>query len=360
MDLATKRIAVLCDYKLMPNRVGGMDYFFWQFDARCKAQNIKVDWFFPNSGMHGEYDKLNIIAADGQSIEKLFLNYVKRHEVSYTHIFTHFLEICTSFFKKIKEIFPAKIIAVDHNSRPLNGYSIKKKILKRIKGSLYSRYIDVFTGVSQYSVDELLHDFGNHIKPKCQVIYNGILLENIKEREVRNTKNPSFLVVAHLVQTKGIQDLITAVAKLRQDLRKDLTIDVYGEGSYKKQLLELLNDLKVEENFIFKGSLPNLSESYYKYDYLLHPTHMECFSLTLLESLAANVPVITTPVGGNTEVIVNEVNGYIFNAKKVEELKDIMTNLIEGTYQIKGNARELIKENFGLEKMVKSHINLLK
>jgi glycosyltransferase involved in cell wall biosynthesis len=34
-------------------------------------------------------------------------------------------------------------------------------------------------------------------------------------------------------------------------------------------------------------------------------SHMECFSLSILESCVMNVPVITTNVGGNEEVIVN-------------------------------------------------------
>ena len=48
---------------------------------------------------------------------------------------------------------------------------------------------------------------------------------------------------------------------------------------------------------------------------MLQPTHMECFSLSILESFAANVPVITTNVGGNKEVIDEGENGYIFKAK---------------------------------------------
>ncbi|MCZ4318530.1 glycosyltransferase family 4 protein [Aequorivita viscosa] len=359
MGIKNKRIAVLCDYRLMPERIGGMDYFFWQFDASCKAQNIAVDWFFPNGGNHGEYEKLNIIAADEKSIESLFLDHLQKNKVSYSHAIMHFLEICTPFYKCVKEILPVKIIAVDHNPRPLNGYPFKKKIVKRIKGRLYAKYIDVFVGVSQYTVNELVRDFGRHIKPKCQVIYNGILIENIKERAIRNTKNPTFLVASHLRESKGIQDLIAAVALLPSNLKENLTIDVYGEGPYEKQLLEQLKDLRVEKNFNFKGSSPNLSEAFYKYDYLLHPTHMECFSLTILESLAANVPVISTPVGGNTEVLINRVNGYIFKAKDVKELKSILINLIQGTDQIKGNSRELIKENFGLEKMVEQHLAIL-
>ncbi|MCG2419889.1 glycosyltransferase family 4 protein [Aequorivita sp. F47161] len=360
MGIKKNSIAVLCDYSLMPERIGGMDYFFWQFDASCKAQNIGVDWFFPNKEMHGEYGNLNIIPAEGKSIENLFLDYVQKNKIHYTHVITHFLEICTPFYKNVKKILLAKIIAVDHNPRPLSGYSIKKKIVKRIKGRLYSKYIDLFIGVSQYTVDELIRDFGKHIKPKCQVIYNGIVLENIKERTIRNTNNPTLLVASHLRESKGIQDLIAAVALLPSNLKENLTIDVYGEGPYEKQLLEQLKDMRVEENFNFKGSSPNLSETFYKYDYLLHPTHMECFSLTILESLAANVPVITTPVGGNLEVVSNSENGFIFNAKEIDELKNLIIGLINGNKQIIGNTRTLIANNFSLQNMVEQHLKLLK
>ncbi len=360
MGVKIMRIAVLCDYKLMPDRIGGMDYFFWQFDVSCKTQNIEVDWFFPNNGNHGQYGKLNIFSSDGTSIESLFLDYVKKNKVSYSHVITHFLEICTPFYKSVKEILPIKIIAVDHNPRPLHGYPFKKKVTKRVKGILYSKYIDVFVGVSQYTVNELLLDFGKQIEPKCQVIYNGILIEKINVRAKRNSTNPTFLVASHLRESKGIQDLFTAVVALPKEIKNNLIIDVYGEGPYEKQLLEQLKDLGVEENFNFRGSSPNLSETFFKYDYLLHPTHMECFSLTILESLAANVPVITTPVGGNTEVVRHGNNGFIFQAKNVMALKNIIEQLLKGSISITENTRPHIEENFGLDSMVQKHINLLK
>jgi len=354
-----KHIAVLCDYWLMPNRIGGMDFFFWQFDAACKKQDIVVDWFFPNVGVHGEYPKLNIISEEGKSIETLFIEYAQKNPV-YSHVITHFFEICTHFFKAIKQNIPAKIIAVDHNSRPLEGYPLKKKVIKGIKGILYSKYIDVFVGVSQYTVNELIRDFGERIKTKCLVIHNGILLENIKIREVRNFINPSFLVVSGLRQSKGIQDLIVAVSQLPDEFKNKLIIDVYGEGPLEEYLLQRVKDFEVTNNFNFKGNSPTLSKTYCNYDYLLQPTYMECFSLTLLESLAANVPVITTPVGGNIEVVTNNKNGYIFPAKNVGELKENIEELLKGTKSITENTRPFIEENFGLNRMVEKYINLLK
>ena len=54
------KIALLCNYELLPERIGGMDYFFWSFDQRCKENGIQVDWFFPNKSGHEQYIDLAI------------------------------------------------------------------------------------------------------------------------------------------------------------------------------------------------------------------------------------------------------------------------------------------------------------
>jgi L-malate glycosyltransferase len=94
-----KKIAVLCDYRLMPERVGGMDRFFWLFDAECKAQGHEVVWFFPNDLHHEGYSQLTIVPANGKSIEQTFLDYNQPFDV----VFTHFLELCTPFYKTVKK-----------------------------------------------------------------------------------------------------------------------------------------------------------------------------------------------------------------------------------------------------------------
>jgi hypothetical protein len=172
MELKNATIAVLCNYELLPERVGGMDYFFWQFDTKCRENNIQVDWFFPNTATHGNYPDLTIYSSATQNVEINFLNFCKENQTAYTHIITHFLELCTPFFKATKLLIQAKIIAVDHNPRPLNGYPFGKKIKKKIKGFLYSKYIDEFVGVSNYTAASLLKDFGFQIQSKIKVIHN--------------------------------------------------------------------------------------------------------------------------------------------------------------------------------------------
>ncbi|WP_142785584.1 glycosyltransferase family 4 protein [Changchengzhania lutea] len=360
MGINPKYIAIICNYELLEDRVGGMDHFFWAYNKKCTEQHIKVDWFFPNVARHGDYHKFNIMPSNNIKLEDYVINYLKSNRPKYSHIITHFVELCTSFFLEIKTCQNAKVIVVDHNPRPLHGYSFKKKSKKRIKGILYSKYINQFIGVSEYTSNAILNDFGGFLKPKTQTIYNGVLIDDIIAKTTKRSKgNPKFLVVSHLRESKGIQDLIKAVDFLADDLKSDLKIDVYGNGPFKRELLTLVTFYNLESVFNFKGNQSNLNALYQNYDYLIQPTHMECFSLSILESLAANIPVITTPVGGNTEVVTHNKNGFIFDAKNIKKLSLLLKIIIKGEQSIKGNTRTLIETRFTIDSMVKNHLNLL-
>ncbi|MFD2909775.1 glycosyltransferase family 4 protein [Flavobacterium ardleyense] len=356
MELKIKKIAVLCDYHLSEKRVGGMDRFFWLFDAACKQLGHEVTWFFPNNERHCDYINFNSIAANGKSIEATFLEENQKFDL----IFTHFLELCTPFYKQVKKQKLAKqIIAVDHNPRPFEGYPIKKRIQKKIKGWFYASYIDLFIGVSNYTVEAILKDFGQGLSSKTIVIYNGIEQQRFTKRRNRAKVKPTFLVACHLRFSKGIQDLIEAVYLVPTAIQSHIKIDVYGEGAYQIDLEKRIANKNLVANFIFKGSVSNLYDVYHKYDYLLQPTHMECFSLAILESLSANVPVITTPVGGNEEVIQNGKNGFIIPVQNPECLSQLIQQLYLGEKGIVEETYSLIEEQFSIERMVLDYCNLI-
>ena len=350
------KIAVLCDYRLMPERVGGMDRFFWLFDAECKALGYEIIWFFPNAAHYEGYNELTIVTANGKSVEQTFLAF----EHSFDVVFTHFLELCTPFYKVVKQQkLATKMIAVDHNPRPFNGYPWKKRLQKRIKGLLYASSVDLFIGVSQYTLNEIFKDFGHHLKNRTQLIYNGIAHQKFKKRTSRNFQKPTFVVACHLRYSKGIQDLIEAVALLPKEMLSHLCIDIYGEGEYQSTLNTLISNYHLQDHFVFKGSAANLYEIYCQYDYLLQPTHMECFSLAILESLSANVPVITTPVGGNVEVVENGVNGYILPINDSKRWSLLLEKLYAGDEKIIVDTSSLIENEFSIQKMVENYMKLL-
>ena len=355
--LKDKHIAVVCNYKLRPDRIGGMDRFFKAFDVKVKDKGYTVDWYFTGYDEFDFYENLTIINSEGNPIEAFTLNYIQSHQLKYDVIVTHFTELCTSFYKSLKKLTGAYVIAVDHNPRPLLGFSLKKQLKNRLKGWLYGDYIDHFIGVSRYTMKHILKDYGAHLQSKTTVIYNGIDTKVFEKRNQPNTNK--FIVASHLRPSKGIQDLLLALSKMDSSLSKTLIIDIYGEGPMASELELMSANLGLERIVHFKGSSSHLHLLFKDYSYMIQPTYMECFSLSLLESLSANVPVITTQVGGNLELIKDGVNGFVFEAGKTDSLVKIMEGIVSGKLKLSHDVSLLVESEFTLEKMVDEHYNLL-
>jgi glycosyltransferase involved in cell wall biosynthesis len=351
------KIAVVCNYALNPNRIGGMDRFFVEYDKRAKQSGNEIDWYFLKYESFDFFSGLTIFSANNQNVEGFFLNKVRQEDLQYTILVTHFLALCTSFFKKTKATGIQLTIAVDHNPRPLEGFPLSKIIKNKIKGVLYSKYIDQFIGVSDYTRKHILKDYGFFLYKKTTVIYNGIDTSVFKKRTQENANQ--FVVCSHLRHSKGIQDLILAVAVLDKEIKDQIQIDVYGQGPYEAELKEMTKSNNIEGIIHFKGGSSSLNELLLDYRYLLQPTYMECFSLSILESLASNVPVITTTVGGNLEIIKHNQNGYIFEPKDYFTLADILKNIVLENLKIENDVSFQIENDFSLDKMVKQHVDLL-
>jgi glycosyltransferase involved in cell wall biosynthesis len=356
MTKSTK-IAVVCNYALNPNRIGGMDRFYVAYDRKAKELGYEIDWYFLEYQPFDFYSGLTIFSADNQNVESFFLEKINQENIQYDLLVTHFLALCTSFFKKTKATGIQQTIAVDHNPRPIEGFPLSKIIKNKIKGVLYSKYIDQFIGVSEYTRKHILKDYGFFLDQKTSVIYNGINTSVFVKR-IQENKN-KFVVSSHLRHSKGIQDLIQAVGLLEDAVKNQLQIDVYGEGPYESELLEMTQANHLEKIIHFKGGSSQLNELLSNYRYLLQPTYMECFSLSILESLAANVPVITTTVGGNLEIIEHGKNGFIFEPKDCSALAAILKGIVLGDLKIDEDVSLQIEKDFNVEKMVINHIQLL-
>jgi L-malate glycosyltransferase len=353
-----RKIAVICQYELLENRLGGMDQFFWAFDAKCKDQGVDIDWFSPNTSNYGAYQGLRIISADYDSMEHFFLSHIKMQNKTYDLVITHFIELSTFFAKHVKAAGIKRLIQVDHNPRPYGGYGFSKRIKKRIKGLFYSGYVDQFIGVSQNTTQEIIKDFGKSLKHKTKTIYNGVNLESIPvKKETALSKPPKFMVVSHLRKSKGIQDLVFAVSKLNASVKNQIVIDVFGSGPLEQELENLVVELGCADNFKFFGST-TVVERYQEYDYLIQPSYMECMSLSILEALTAGVPVITTPVGGTPEVITPGVNGFLFEPGDIRSLREIISRCITQKNQIIGPTHPPDPERFTLDFMVEEYFKL--
>lgn len=355
-----KHIAIICNYKLMPERVGGMDYFYKQYNSALIEKDFKVEWFFSGGKSFSFYKDFQLFFAENESVEEKFLKetYNKKYDI----IITHFTEICSRYYKIFKTVYPnANIIAVDHNPRPVEGYPLIIKIKKRIKGWLYSRFIDQFIAVSNYSKDHLMHDFGKHIRNRIEVILNGIDVEQY-EKKISYKNNNRFIVACHLRKQKGVQYVISAVHRIHSQLKYDFRVDIYGEGPEEEELRNLVREYSLDDKINFKGSVDNLPQIYKNYDYLIHPSLGETYCYSVVEALLVGLPVITTKNAGNVlKFVKEEQNGFLFEEKDVKKLSQILLNICNDSISIDNHSIEkVILPNFSLKRMVENHVNIVR
>jgi len=356
--MSTKRLAVVCNYVLRADRIGGMDRFFVAYDKAAKNIGYEVDWFFPDVLDKTFYEGATIFSAEGNtSVEAFFLNHLQENEKTYTALVTHFTELCTPFYKRAKQAGRIKnLIAVDHNPRPLNGFSLKKQLKKRVKGFLYHNYITRFIGVSSYSAKCLVQDFGGQIASKTGVIHNGIDVDLfIIKNDIRGESK--FLVASHLRKEKAIIDLIRAINSIKIE---GVRVDIFGEGPEEENIKNEVVKLGLEDTIELKGSVSNLHNIYREYDYLIQPSKAETFGLSVIESLISNVPVITTERSGNILGEISQgINGYLFREGDYLALGKHIQEIIDGNKRIETTNFEILKNKYSLDRMVAEHINLL-
>ncbi len=357
-----KKIAILCNYDPRPNRIGGMDLFFVKFNKKLLNNNYEVLWMFHEFQYFDLYKDFNVhIPKKEESLANSFLNYSNQNNFIPDTLITHFIETINPFYKKCKKNGIKKIYTVDHMPRPLEGYSLSKRLKKRIKGILYAKYTDKIIGVSNYIIKMTKNDYGFRASKRVEVIHNGIDVEKfIPRKEALPSAKIKFIVPTNLRPEKGIQDLIQAVSLLDSKTKESFIIDIYGTGTHEELLKKMVVDLNLENNIVFKGSTTKLPELYHLYNFTIQPTYMEVFSLTILESLACNVPVITTPVGGNLEAVTHLKNGIIFNPKDIKQLSSIIYKIVNNQLNVSDtDTRTLIEKSFTIDKMVEKHFKII-
>jgi glycosyltransferase involved in cell wall biosynthesis len=96
-------------------------------------------------------------------------------------------------------------------------------------------------------------------------------------------------------------------------------------------------------------------------DAVLFSSVREGLSLTMLESMAAGVPVIATEVGGTPELITHGRTGLLVPPGQPERLAQALVGLLEdpaGSAAIREAARTRVEERFSLSSMIEAHAEL--
>ena len=123
-----------------------------------------------------------------------------------------------------------------------------------------------------------------------------------------------------------------------------------------------INDNSNNFNYVNIGYINNdakLNLLYNCLDVLIVPSFTENLSCTIMEALSASTPVVAFDVGGNSDLIIHKVNGYLAKPFSSEDLATGINWILEQNLRnLKVNARKLILKNFSKTKIIQMHLDL--
>ena len=189
-------------------------------------------------------------------------------------------------------------------------------------------------------------------------------------------KNPTFifLLIARLIYDKGILEYIEAIRIIRnqkqnqQNNQQNSQINYKNNSQIKFQLLGKIDtqnalnitqaqvDAWVGEGLIeYLGETSNVKPFIIAADCVVLPSYREGTPRTLLEAAAIGRPIVTTNVAGCKEVVENELNGFLCEAKNSQDLADKMKKILflstEKRQEMAYNGRKKVTQQFD-EKLV--------
>ncbi len=141
----------------------------------------------------------------------------------------------------------------------------------------------------------------------------------------------TIITAARLTPWKGIEALITVTTKLR-GLHNDMTLEIVGDGEERDHLTSHIEKLHAGEYVHMRGQVTKkeLAERIKAADVFVLNTSYEGLSHQLLEVMEIGIPIITTPVGGNSELIQHEKEGLLVPWNDVEKITEMIVRVQEG------------------------------
>ena len=244
--------------------------------------------------------KLRFLAKFPFFVHQFFLK--KKIDIIVSPTYTSFDDVLNSYDKNAK-----KIAWFHTDIRDGKDHSNNLRILDKLK-----KFDWVVFGSRQ--TQQVIVDQYNITFPSSQVIYNPIDIEGTRNKSnefpIDYEQRPVFLSIGRLNKRKGYHTLMQAHKSL---LNEGIThsVVIIGDGEENLPLKNLARELGVENSFLFYGAKANPYPYIKACDYYILSSDSESYPLTIGEVLIIGKPIISTNVGGISEMMTHNENGLL-------------------------------------------------
>jgi len=230
---------------------------------------------------------------------------------------------------------------------------------KNISKKLFFKYLtkksldkcDLYTVTSLCDKDFLLKNFSNMYSSKIKIRSNWV---DSKENIQVNNKN----IVNNIVSVGRIEEQKNYELIIRSLQGTNFELDIFGEGSLKKDLVNLAKELNVNINFLGIVNNEILVQKLQHYKFYISSSKFEGNPKSVLEAMSAGCIVIASKIKNHLEFL-NIDNSILFD-QNIKSLKETIMNLDKISQRreddLISNSLETIKNRYNLNDLVKKEI----
>lgn len=238
--------------------------------------------------------------------------------INYTNL------LCSIFIKKKKNL---KLIAIERTPfKELEIYfglidSIKKKLM-RLLISYYYKKFDLVICNSNYLGQYLKEKYNIQSKtlfpPSITTLNKKIKKNNFKSLKVK------IITVCRLSKEKNINEIIKAI----NQIEKEISLYVIGDGPEKENILKLIRSLDLEKKVKLIGFKKNPYDYLMKADLYINSSYFEGFPNSVVEAAHIGLPIIASQShGGINEILSGGKGGTIY--ADIQNLKRLIEKFID-------------------------------
>jgi len=197
---------------------------------------------------------------------------------------------------------------------------------------------------------------------KIHVIHNALALAPNQEKDMKPDGEIRIITVGRFVKQK---DYVTALrafnALLRQNNRTKFAYYIVGYGPLENKIRNLAQKLEINDKVKIFLNPPDIHGILNKCDIFLSTSLFEGVSNSIMEAMAAGLPVVATNVGDNNYLVKDGFNGYLVPCRdttKIVEKLEILARSQTLRKDFGKNSLTLIKREFSNEKMLENYLKL--
>ena len=222
-------------------------------------------------------------------------------------------------------------------------------------------------------------------EPKeVETVYIGVDSEEYKPSEdekikaeilekYKINKNNRFIIsyICRISQQKRPHLLMQIIKKLKEQ-RNDFLFVIAGDGNMLNDIKKEARNLNLTENVVFIGNVKETKQIYQISDLTINCSIKEGLALTAYESLSMGVPVISSDVGGQKELINEKVGAIVpcmqkeedifdfnYSNEEIQNYVDEINKILSNLQEYKSNCRQRILDGFTIENMVEKMTTIL-